>query len=73
LLRLYTVSEEWGNDTNRGKLKSMEKLLPWCATLSTLNPTWNALGLNLGLCGVKTATNRLSHGIALPLLNMDYE
>jgi hypothetical protein len=29
--------------------------------------------LNLGLCGVKTATNRLSHGIALPLLNMDYE
>jgi hypothetical protein len=28
------------------------------ATLSIINPTWTALGANLGLCGEKPATNR---------------
>jgi hypothetical protein len=32
--------------------------------LSTINPTWTALGANPGLRGEKPATNRLSYGTA---------
>ena len=34
------------------------------ATLSTTNPTWTGLRSNPGLRGERSATNRLSHGMA---------
>jgi hypothetical protein len=34
------------------------------ATLCTTNPTWTDPGLNPGLRGDRSATNRLSHGTA---------
>jgi hypothetical protein len=34
------------------------------ATLSTTNPTWTVLGMNLGLCHEKPVTNRVSYGTA---------
>jgi hypothetical protein len=46
-----------------GKLKYSEKTCP-SATLSTTNPTWADLGLNLGRRGWKPATNSLSYGTA---------
>jgi hypothetical protein len=46
-----------------GKPKNLEKNLSLCH-LSTSNPTWTKLGMNLGLCGEMPATNRLSHGMA---------
>jgi hypothetical protein len=42
-----------------------EKTCP-SATLSTTNPTRPDPGSNPGLRGEKPATNRLSHGTALP-------
>jgi hypothetical protein len=36
------------------------------ATLSTTNPTWTDPGSNPGLRGESSATNRLSHGTAIP-------
>jgi hypothetical protein len=36
-------------------------------TLSTTNPTWNGLGLNLGLCGKRLETNQLSDGVHVDL------
>jgi hypothetical protein len=33
------------------------------ATLSTTNPTWTDLGINLGLHDERLATNHLSHGM----------
>jgi hypothetical protein len=35
------------------------------ATFSTTNPTWTDPGLNLGLHGDRSATNRLSHRTAM--------
>jgi hypothetical protein len=46
-----------------GKPKYSEKTCP-DTTLSTTNPTWPDLGLNLGCCGGKPATNRFSCGAA---------
>jgi hypothetical protein len=37
------------------------------ATLSTTNPTWTDPGSNPGLHGERPATNRLSHGTAIPV------
>jgi hypothetical protein len=39
------------------------------ATLSTTNPTWIDPGANPGLRGERPATNRLSHGTALGVIN----
>jgi len=33
------------------------------ATLSTTNPTYTGLGLNMGLCIDRLASNHLSHGM----------
>jgi hypothetical protein len=46
----------WWNENWQGKPKYSEKTCP-SATLSTTNPTWP----NLGHCGGKPATNRLSY------------
>jgi hypothetical protein len=43
-----------------------------CATLSTINPTWTGLGLNLGLCGERLTTNCLHHGM-VPLYAIQRE
>jgi hypothetical protein len=40
------------------------------ATLSITNPTWIDPGANLGLSGEMLATNCLSHGMAIHLLNV---
>jgi hypothetical protein len=53
----------WWNENWQGKLKYSEKTCP-SATLSTTNPTWPDLGLNLGCCSGKLATNCLSYGLA---------
>jgi hypothetical protein len=36
-------------------------------TLSTTNPTWTGLGLNLGLCGKRLESNQLSDGMPVGL------
>ena len=36
-------------------------------TLSTSNPTWPGLGLNLGLCGKKLESKQLSDGMDVDL------
>jgi hypothetical protein len=36
-------------------------------TLSTTNPTWTGLGLNLGLCGKRLESNQLSDGMDVDL------
>ena len=35
--------------------------------MSTSNPTWPGLGLNLGLCGKKLESNQLSDGMDVDL------
>jgi len=35
--------------------------------LSTTNPTWTGLGLNLGLCGKRLESNQLSDGMDFDL------
>jgi hypothetical protein len=56
--------EQWWTDTDTVKLKNSEKTFP-TPTLSTTNPTWSALGMNLGFHDEKPATNSLSYGMAL--------
>jgi hypothetical protein len=45
----------WWYDTGRGKAKYLEKSVP-SAILSTLDSTWNDLGLNPSLCGESPVT-----------------
>ena len=54
------------NNANRKNLKYLEKT---CSndTLSTKNPTWTDLGLNVGLCGKRLKSNQLSNGMAVDL------
>jgi hypothetical protein len=52
-----------------GETEVLGENLP-SATLSTTNPTWIDPGANPGLRGERPATNRLSHGTALPKLLM---
>jgi hypothetical protein len=40
-------------------------------TLSTTNPTWTGLVLNLGLCGKWLESNQLSNGMAVDLSGID--
>jgi hypothetical protein len=58
----------WWNKNWLGKPKYSEKTCP-SATLSTTNSTWPDPGSNLGRCGEKLATNRLSYG-AVNLLDV---
>ena len=36
-------------------------------SLSTANPTWTGLGLNIGLCGKRLESNQLSNGMDIEL------
>jgi hypothetical protein len=56
---------EW-NNANRKILKYLENDLSECH-LSTTNPTWTSLGLNLGLCGKRLESNQLNDGMAVGL------
>jgi hypothetical protein len=53
------MEQQW-NDIGGGRLEDLEKNLSY-ATLSTTNSTWTALGVNLGLCSEKLATNFLCY------------
>jgi hypothetical protein len=48
--------------------RNLEKTCP-STTLSTTNPTWPHLGLNLGRTGRKPPTNHLTHGIVIVIIN----
>ena len=54
---LDTITEQWWNDTDRGKLKYSEA----CSggVVSTKNPTQNNLGPNPSLRGERAEANRL--------------
>jgi hypothetical protein len=49
------------NDSDRRKLKDASETCP-STTLSTTNPGWTDLGMNLRLRGQNSTTNRLSYG-----------
>jgi hypothetical protein len=53
----------WWNDSDKGKLKCLEKNLLQCH-FSTTNPTQNETGLNLEFQGERLVTNCMSHGMA---------
>jgi hypothetical protein len=55
----------WRNEDRQGKPKYSEKTCP-----SATNPTWPDPGANPGHRGGKPATNRLSYGAALKLLDI---
>ena len=56
------IKEHWRDDTDKAKLKYKKET---CAsvTLSTINSTWTALGLNLGLHGEKLVIYSLPYGM----------
>jgi hypothetical protein len=62
--------KNWRNKDWQGKPKYWKKTCP-SATLSTTNPTWLYPGFNPDRRGGKPATNRLSYGGALCLLQVD--
>jgi hypothetical protein len=64
-LPFFQVMEHRWNEIDRVKPKYSGGTCR-SATLSTTNPTWTDLGSNPGLRGERPATNRLSHGTALP-------
>jgi hypothetical protein len=59
------MEHQW-NEIQRGKRTTRRKTCP-NATLSTTNPTWTDPGSNPGLRSGRPATDRLSHGTAIPL------
>jgi hypothetical protein len=62
----FFVMEPRWNEIDRGKPKNSGGKACPSSTLSTTNLTWTDLGLNPGLRGEMPATNRLSHGTAIP-------
>jgi hypothetical protein len=60
----WWVWRSWWNGIWQGKPKDSDKTCP-SGILSAKNPTWPDLDSNLGRCGGKTATNRLSYGMAV--------
>jgi len=52
-----------GEMTLTGQNQSTQRNTCCSITLSTTNPTWAGLGLNLDLCGEKLGTNCLNHGV----------
>jgi hypothetical protein len=63
-LRWYTNTEQWRNNTDRGKQKDSEKKLSQCHLIRH-KYYWTALGKNPGLWDEKSTTNRLSYGTAV--------
>jgi hypothetical protein len=61
----FQVMEYRWNEIDRRIPKYLGGKIRPSATLSTTNPTSTDPGSNLGLCGERTATNRLSHGTAV--------
>jgi hypothetical protein len=57
------MEHRW-NKIDRGKPEVLRRKTFPSATLSTTNPTWTDPGLNPGLRGERSATDRLSHGTA---------
>jgi hypothetical protein len=55
---------EWGTDEMilTGENSSTQRKICSTATLSTTNPSWTGLRLNLGLCGERPTPVSLSHG-----------
>jgi membrane-bound lytic murein transglycosylase MltF len=66
------MEQRW-NDIDRGKQKDYEKKTCPSAALSTTNPTWTDLGVNLEVCGEKPATNRLRYGTARAMIALMME
>jgi len=56
--KLNVSTEHWWHGIDKGRVKNFEKT-HCIAILSTTNPTWAALGSNLGLHGQKPASNCL--------------
>ena len=54
------------NNANRKNLSYLENDLSKYH-LSTANPTWTGLGLNIGLCGKRLESNQLSNGMDIEL------
>jgi hypothetical protein len=69
--RAYCLSPRWNvrMDSHGGITLTGEILRETCpsTTLSTTNPTLSNPGANPGLCSVRPATDRLSHGTALSI------
>jgi hypothetical protein len=59
------MEHRW-NEIDRGKLRYSGGRTCPNATLSTTNPTWTDPGSNPDLRGERQATDRLSHGTAIP-------
>jgi hypothetical protein len=59
MMMMMSVEQLW-NENWQGKPKYSEKTYP-SATLSTTNPTWSDLGLNLGHHSGKPVANHLSY------------
>jgi hypothetical protein len=64
----FNMGQQW-NDADRRNQRTRRETCP-SATLSTINPTWAALGANPDLQGEKPKTNHLSHGSAYRLSSL---
>jgi len=53
-------------NANRKNFKCLKKTYT-NATLTTTNPTWTSLELNIGLCGKRLEFNQLSDGMDVDL------
>jgi hypothetical protein len=67
LQMIYEHGERRWNDIDRENWGTRRKTCP-SAILSTTNPTWIDPGTNSGFRGERAATNRLSHGTALKII-----
>ena len=63
LLEEWMSTECWWNDNDRRKMSTWRKTCS-SANLSTINLTWTAPGLNLGLYSDRLVTNCLNNGTA---------
>jgi hypothetical protein len=67
---IYEYGEPWWNNIDRGRPKNSEKNLSECHFVHH-NPTWTDLGLH----GVRLATNHISLNITLrtmPITNFSF-
>jgi hypothetical protein len=67
--RWYEFGDRRWNDVLTGENRRTRRKSCPSATLSSTNPTWIDPGANAGLRGERPATNDLSHGTALTVLN----